>query len=240
MGVTIEFCGEEFVAPEDRPLTIGRVADVEVDDNPYLHRVFLQVHHEHGLWWLTNVGSTLTATVADTKGLFQAWLSPGARIPLALEAFTVWFTAGPTTYDFDIVVEDTPFVSVETAAELEPEDSSAQTTVGRVSMTPDQKLLVVALCESFLRTTYAGGGQIPSSAAAAQRLGWTVTKFNRKLDNVCDKLSNSGVRGLRGDAERLASNRRARLVEYAVGARLVTRADLAALPPRVDRSSDNA
>ena len=106
MSVTVEFCGERFVASETEPLTIGRVADVEIDDNPYLHRVFLQVHHEHGLWWLTNVGSTLTATVADRKGLFQAWLSPGARIPLALEAFTVWFTAGPTTYDFDIVVDD--------------------------------------------------------------------------------------------------------------------------------------
>ena len=81
MSVTVQFCGEEFVAPDDRPLTIGRVADVEIDDNPYLHRVFLQVHHEHGLWWLTNVGWTLTATVADTKGLFQAWLSPGPSRP---------------------------------------------------------------------------------------------------------------------------------------------------------------
>ncbi|MGL4177350.1 MAG: hypothetical protein ACRCSN_14875, partial [Dermatophilaceae bacterium] len=181
MGVTVEFCGERFVAPEDRPLTIGRVADVEVDDNPYLHRVFLQVHREHELWWLTNMGSTLTATVADAKGLFQAWLSPGARIPLALDAFTVWFTAGPTTYDLDLLVSDTPFVSVETAPELEPEESEGETTVGRVSLTPDQKLLAVALCEGFLRSNHVGAGQIPSSADAAGRLGWTVTKFNRKL-----------------------------------------------------------
>ena len=74
----------------------------------------------------------------------------------------MWFTAGPTTYDFDIVLTDTPFVSVETAAELEAEDAGAETTVGRVSMTPDQKLLVVALCEGFLRSSYAGAGQIPS------------------------------------------------------------------------------
>ena len=50
MAVTVEFCGEEFRAPDDAPLTIGRVADVEIDDNPYLHRVFLQVHREHELW----------------------------------------------------------------------------------------------------------------------------------------------------------------------------------------------
>ncbi len=229
MAVTVEFCGEEFTAPLDAPLTIGRVADVEIDDNPYLHRVFLQVHREHDLWWLTNVGSTLTATVGDRKGLFQAWLSPGARIPLALEAFTVWFTAGPTTYDFDITVDDATFTSIVTEPELEPEDSPGETTVGRVSMTPDQKLLVIALCESFLRTTYAGQGQIPSSAQAAERLGWTTTKFNRKLDNVCQKLADAGTRGLHGGPGKLASNRKARLVEHALSTRMVTEADLALL-----------
>ena len=213
MGATVEFCGEEFAAAQDRPLTIGRVADVEIDDNPYLHRVFLQLHREHELWWLSNVGSTLTATVADKKGLFQAWLSPGARIPLAL----------------DIVLTDTPFVSVETAAELEPEDAGAETTVGRVSMTPDQKLLVVALCEGFLRSSYAGAGQIPSSAVAAERLGWTVTKFNRKLDNVCQKLADAGTRGLHGGPGKLASGRKARLVEHALSTRMVTESDLALL-----------
>lgn len=229
MSVTVEFCGEEFQASEDAPLTIGRVADVEIDDNPYLHRVFLQVHREHDLWWLTNVGSNLTATVGDRQGLFQAWLSPGARIPLALEAFTVWFTAGPTTYDFDITVDDATFTSIVTEPELEPEDSPGETTVGRVSMTPDQKLLVVALCESFLRTTYAGQGQIPSSAQAAERLGWTTTKFNRKLDNVCQKLADAGTRGLHGGPGKLASNRKSRLVEHALSTRMVTEADLVLL-----------
>ncbi|MFW5470347.1 hypothetical protein ACOCJ4_09910 [Knoellia sp. CPCC 206435] len=229
MSVTVEFCGEEFRASQDAPLTIGRVADVEIDDNPYLHRVFLQVHREHDLWWLTNVGSTLTATVGDRQGLFQAWLSPGTRIPLALEAFTVWFTAGPTTYDFDITVEDATFTSIVTEPEPEPEESPGETTVGRVSMTPDQKLLVVALCESFLRTTYAGQGQIPSSARAAARLGWTTTKFNRKLDNVCQKLADAGTRGLHGGPGKLASNRKSRLVEHALSTRMVTEADLVLL-----------
>jgi hypothetical protein len=229
MTVTVEFCGEEYQASEDAPLTIGRVADIEIDDNPYLHRVFLQVHREHDLWWLTNVGSTLTATVGDRQGLFQAWLSPGARIPLALEAFTVWFTAGPTTYDFDITVDDATFTSIVTEPELEPEDSPGETTVGRVSMTPDQKLLVVALCESFLRTTYAGQGQIPSSAQAAARLGWTTTKFNRKLDNVCQKLADAGTRGLHGGPGKLASNRKSRLVEHALSTRMVTETDLTLL-----------
>jgi hypothetical protein len=230
MGVTVEFCGEEFVADTSRPLTIGRSGDVEIDDNPYLHRAFLEVLEEGGLWWLSNVGTTLTATVADQKGLFQAWLNPGARIPLALERFTVWFTAGPTTYDFDVIVDSPAFVSTAPEpADQARDDRAGETTVGRLSFTPDQKLLMVALCEGFLTRAYAGSGHIPSSADAAKRLGWTVTKFNRKLDNVCQKLADAGTRGLHGGPGKLASNRKARLVEHALSTRLVTEADLALL-----------
>ncbi len=225
--VTVDFCGELFEAPLDAPLTIGREGDVEIDDNPFLHRSFLQVTHEGGWWWLTNVGTTLTATVADKKGLFQAWLNPGARIPLAFERLTVWFTAGPTTYDFDVLVDSPTFTTVDNEA-LVP-DQSGETTVGRVSFTPEQKLLVVALCEDFLRRSAAGAGQIPSSAAAAERLGWKVTKFNRKLDNVCQKLADAGTRGLHGGPGKLASNRKSRLVEHALSTRLVTEEDLVLL-----------
>jgi hypothetical protein len=229
MGVTVDFCGELFVADPARPLTIGRTGDVEIDDNPYLHRNFLQVVEEGGLWWLANVGTTLTATVADKKGLFQAWLNPGARIPLALERFTVWFTAGPTTYDFDLVVDSPAFVSTGPDPDEVVDDRTGQTTVGRVSFTPDQKLLIVALAEPFLRRGQSGATQIPSSADAARRLGWKVTRFNRKLDNVCQKLADAGTRGLHGGPGKLASNRKARLVEHALSTRLVTEADLVLL-----------
>ncbi len=239
MGITVEFCGEEFVAKDDQPLTIGRSGDVEIDDNPYLHRTFLQVVEEGGLWWLSNVGTTLTATVADKKGLFQAWLNPGARIPLALERFTVWFTAGPTTYDFDIIVDTPAFVSTRPDEVEEQVERAGETTVGRISFTPDQKLLMVALCEGFLNRTYAGTGQIPSSADAAKRLGWTVTKFNRKLDNVCQKLADAGTRGLHGGPGKLASNRKSRLVEHALSTRLVTEADLALLDDSTSEGSSS-
>jgi len=85
---------------------------------------------------------------------------------------------------------------------------------------------VVALAEGVLRQAVPGRGAIPSSADAALRLGWTITAFNRKLDNVCDKLDRLGVDGLRGGRGKLATNRRARLVEYAVATRLVGLGDL--------------
>ncbi len=72
---------------------------------------------------------------------------------------------------------------------------------------------------------------LPTSSSAARRLGWTRSKFNRKLDNVCQKLAAQGVRGLHGAPGRLATNRRARLVEHALATRLVTRDDLSLISP---------
>ena len=71
---------------------------------------------------------------------------------------------------------------------------------------------------------------LPPSAKVAERLGWNLTRYNRKLDNVCEKLSRAGVRGLRGSVSDLASSRRARLVEYALAVSLVSVDDLALLP----------
>ncbi|XGX78931.1 hypothetical protein LQK93_01727 [Terrabacter sp. BE26] len=243
--VTVVFCGEERSVSPDTGLTIGRTGDVEIDDNPYLHRTFLVVSHEAGFWWLSNTGSTLTATVADEQGLFQAFLNPGARIPLAMKKLLVWFTAGPTTYDFEIHVASPVFktVTAEAAGAGNADGSEEEVgaaTVGRVSLTPDQKLLVVALCEPFLRRREAGTSQIPSSAAAAERLGWTLTRFNRKLDNVCQKLADAGTRGLHGGVGKLATNRKARLVEHALSTKLVTEDDLALLDGPADACTTSA
>jgi hypothetical protein len=226
-GLKVLFCGEEFPLEAGGQLTIGRCGDVEIDDNPYLHRTFLVILEQGGLWWLSNVGSTLTATVADDSGLLQAWLAPGARLPLARIRTLVWFTAGPTTYDFEIMVDDPALVPV--APDPFEQGHFGEMTVGRVSFTPDQKLLMVALCEGSLSSSRPGTCQIPSSAVAAARIGWTLTRFNRKLDNVCQKLADAGTRGLHGGIGRLASNRKSRLVEHALSTRLVTESDLVLL-----------
>lgn len=220
-SVTVDFCGELYPVTPGEPLIIGREGALAIDDNPYLHRRFLQVSDSDGLWWLTNIGGALTATVADEQGTMQAWLAPGARLPLVFDRTVVWFTAGPTTYELDILLQAPPFVQV-----TEEVIDSGSTTIGRMTFTPDQRLLILALCEPMLRHGNRGQGGIPSSADAAARLGWTLTKFNRKLDNVCDKLTRAGIRGLHGGPEKLAVNRRARLVEYALAARLVDKRDL--------------
>ena len=224
--LTVDFCGELYPARPGVPLVIGRDADLAIDDNPFLHRHFLELSDRAGLWWLSNVGTLLSATVADEFGGLQAWLSPGGRIPVVFPRTVVWFTAGPTTYELDIHLRAALFEPVRRGAEL-----AGSETVGRVTLTPDQHLLLVGLCEPVLRRNARGGAATPPSSAVAARLGWTPTKFNRKLDNVCEKLAKLGVRGLHGDPSRLATSRKARLVEHALATQLVTEADLDLLPP---------
>lgn len=210
------FCGERYEVPSGAVFTIGRDADLVVDDNPFLHRRLLRLEHSANLWWLANAGSRLAATVTDRDGLVQSWLGPGAALPLVLPHTVVMFTAGPTTYEIEVVVPASwsPTGAVKESAE-------GGTTLAPPALTASQYLLVLALAEPLLRQGLPGRSEIPSSGEAAKRLGWPLTRFNRKLDNVCQKLTRSGVRGLHGGPGALASSRRARLVEYAVASRLV-------------------
>lgn len=220
--ITVDFAGEYFhFYPADRWFTVGREGTIAVDDNPFLHRIFLRVSHHEGMWWLANVGTRLTATVTDAGGRVQAWLAPGARLPLVFQATSVIFTAGSTTYELTIFSDAPQFRDIAASA-----DEVGSTTMGSVALTASQHLLLIALAEPMLRREGAGMSEIPTSAKAAERLGWTLTRFNRKLDNVCDKLDRAGIPGLRGGRAAYATSRRVRLVEHALAARLVTRSDL--------------
>lgn len=222
--VTIEYAGEYFTVSPGQQFLIGREGDLELDDNRFLHRLFLSVEEAGGMWWLVNIGSRLSATVTDTEGRVQAQLAPGARLPIVFASTTVVFSAGPTTYELSITTAQPAFR--ETLPEV---DAGGDSTIGAVPLTVSQKLLIVALAEPVLRREGTGMSELPSSQGAAERLGWALTRFNRKLDNVCDKLDRQGVPGLRGGVTSSATNRRVRLVEHAVASRLITRADLAML-----------
>jgi hypothetical protein len=231
----LEFAGEWHELPLTRSFIIGREGDLEIDENPYLHRHFLELQFRDGLWWLANVGVRLAATVSSGGGAVQSWLSPGARMPLVFERSVIVFTAGPSTYELNLHMEEASYdVSRQVRASM-----SGETTVMPASFTPLQKQLIVALAEPMLRREGVSINELPSSSDAAKRLGWTQSKFNRKLDNVCDKLDRMGVQGLRGAPGKAASNRRARLVEYAVTSQVVTRADLPLLDDEALRLHDD-
>jgi len=217
----VEFCGEWYCIDPADDFFVGREGNLAIDDNPYLHRQFLRIYADHDLWWIGNVGNLLSATVTDATGAVQAWLASGARLPLVFQTMNVMFSAGSTTYDFSIHAEDDYFSTTPFAS-----STMSSTTILPVTLTVTQKQLILSLAEHVLTQSVPGRGSVPSSADAAGRLGWSMTTFNRKLDNVCDKLDKVGVSGLRGGKGNLANNRRARLIEYAVATHLVSVEDL--------------
>ncbi|MEI2809522.1 MAG: hypothetical protein V9F00_04795 [Nocardioides sp.] len=216
-SLLVEYIGEEFVVGAGQVFTIGRDADLVVDeDNPYLHRRIVEFAFSSDFWWISNVGSRLPVTVSGQAGTLQSLVGPGSRLPVVLPHVAVLFTAGETTYEVNIRCEVPTFDGA-----LGREDPNGELTLGAVSLTSTQFLLILALSEPVLRRLGSGASVLPSNARAADRLGWPITTFNRKLDNVCVKFSQAGVRGLRGVAGQLALQRRARLVEYAVSAKIV-------------------
>lgn len=222
--IEIDFVGEIYEAHPGEDFSIGRDADLVIDENPYLHRTFLILRHEFGMWWLMNVGSLLSATVTDESGQVQSWLAPGAKLPIVFQQLNVMFSAGSTTYDFTLRAQTDYFNTSHVNT-----SPGGNTTRDAVHLTTSQRQLIVALCEDILRQNVPGRGEIPASNDTAERLGWSMTTFNRKLDNVCEKLDKMGVSGLRGGRGKLATNRRARLVEYALATRLVSADDLVLL-----------
>ena len=143
------------------------------------------------------------------------------------------FSAGPTAYEVILMLDAPPEISGSIDAVV---DGTA--TLGRIELTHDQKLMLVVLSESALRNGMSGMGDIPSAAAAAARIGWTRKRFEKKIDNVCDRLSTAGVRGLKGDLGNQAVSRRVRLVEYAVTTRLVAPEDLHMLDDAAGEATD--
>ena len=99
-------------------------------------------------------------------------------------------------------------------------DLEATTTAGSLPLNDEQRLLLVALCEPWLDD--AASNELPTNRQIAARLGWTITKYNRKLDWLCQKYASAGVSGLRGSSDLLARDRRVRLVEHALDTGIVT------------------
>lgn len=220
----VEFCGEERVLQPDEELTFGRAADLPIDDNRYLHRVLGRFAHSKGTWWLTNLGSAIPLTVSDAAGPSFARVAPGSTIALSFDSSTVTFDAGGSNYELRVdVVGRTAGDDLDLGLDGSPDEIT--TTASSLPLTDEQHLLLVALAEPRLIDP-ASTIDLPTNRHVAARLGWTITKYNRKLDGLCRKFAAAGVAGLHGSTDALARDRRVRLVDHAIHAGIVTPADL--------------
>ena len=235
--LVVEFAGDERVLTPGDELTFGRSADLVVDDNRYLHRLIGRFMWSNGMWWLANTGSSIALRFADANGPSYTRVAPGTTVPLSFETGIITFEAGGRPYELRVeLLVDSPFFAVDVpdamaSGAFEPEasvDLEATTTTGSLPLNDEQRLLLIALCEPFLDDS--GAKELATNRQIAARLGWTITKYNRKLDWLCQKYASAGVSGLRGSSDLLARDRRVRLVEHALDTGVITAADLSLLP----------
>jgi hypothetical protein len=226
----VEFCGEQSEVLPPTEFSFGRMGTLRIDDNTYLHRVMGTFTWRNDMWWLTNVGAHLPMHVEGCVGGSSITLSPGSAIPLVFGSSFIRFAAGGTSYEIRV---DPP--SVDGGATKQPFDGDGEPTVdaAELPLSPEQWLLIVALAESRLRKGV--GADLPTNEDVAARFGWTMTKFNRKLDNICLKFHRKGVAGLVKTSTRPAKNRRGTLVDHVITSGLVTVDQLVLLPPRPPR-----
>ncbi len=224
----VGFCGEEHVLRVGDRLDFGRAAALCVDDNPFLHRRVGRFRAADGGWWIDNLGSAIALELCDLDSTSRLTLAPGRSALIPFDDSVLRFSAGPSNYELEVSTEA---ADEEPITQTDPEASEPATiTPASLRFTPDQRRCIVALAEPRLLDPGAAAGELPSNRQASLRLGWKLTRFNRKLDNVCGKLTKAGVAGLHGGPGGLASRRRDVLVEFALTTQIITTADLELLP----------
>jgi hypothetical protein len=225
--LVVDFVGDERVLAPGDELTFGRSADLVIDDNRYLHRVLGRFAWANGMWWLSNVGSAIPLAMADSDSPSFVRVAPGATVPIPFGSATLGFEAGGRTYELrvEVLSELSGFGLDSAAADPGADAAELTTTASSLPLTDEQRLLLVALAEPRLRDL-PGSEQLPTNRQIAHMFGWTITKFNRKLDGLCIKYAAAGVGGLRGSSDLLARDRRVRLTDHVVHAGIISAADL--------------
>lgn len=211
----VEHLGEERFVERTGELSFGRSADLVVDVNPYLHRVLGRFRHDGQRWWVDNVGRATALTVLSAEDLSSATVGPGSALPLLHSSSSIGFRAGPASYEMHVTLEDAER-RVDLGPVEDPDGPLVTLEWGRVDLNEDQMHLLAVMCRPRLRRPSDQWAPVPSNRACAAELGWTLAKFNRKLDHLCERLQRAGVRGLHGDLGLSALDRRRLLVDHVV------------------------
>lgn len=213
----VDFIGTEFSVDPGSELTFGRLADIVVDDNPHLHRTLGRFTWRPELWWLVNEGRHIALDVHDLATRSSLVVAPGGSVPLTFSSCRIRFEASITSYELLVDVPSLIDTEIPSPAGQMVETGEDTVSAHDVPMTDDQRALVHSVATPVL-----SGRAMPTSRELAAELGWSQSKFERKLDNVCQKLSRLGVRGLHGGQGKAAKDRKTRLAEYAIQTGLVS------------------
>ncbi|AZA08458.1 hypothetical protein [Corynebacterium pseudopelargi] len=90
----------------------------------------------------------------------------------------------------------------------------------------DVRLVLAAIAQEVLESGTQDYSLMLKNQEVAEQLGWTKKRFDHKLDGICKYFASFGVGNTVGAKDLAASNRRIKVIQHAIEAKLITRADL--------------
>jgi hypothetical protein len=226
--LTVGLGDRRFEVGESEGLTFGRSQRTTLCLDPAdlgISRVAGSLEADAGVWWLVNKSTVRPLEVVDDVGI-RTVLPPGRR--LAVTAPITVIVEGAMrrhalTIDLPEAARGSSGGDPFSAPGLEGNPTRA---ASEVSITSADKLALVALFSGYLEPFPRYDPHPKSYADAAARLAWPRTTLVKRVEYMRTRLTNAGVPNLLGE------NALQHLAEWALATGLVSRADLALLPPR--------
>jgi hypothetical protein len=222
-GLKVQVRCDEYAVIEGQEFTFGRSQEcshcLDPDDAAISRRAGM-IRSENGTWFVLNISSARQLNIADEMGM-RSVLAPGRRFALEGEMQILVPGSKPKPYVLHV---SAPRPQVPLA---EPSADGTSTVIGDgVSMTPEERIALVALFAGYLEDGEHYDPYPRSYEAAANRLGWPRTKLVKKIEYLRARLDKAGVPSMNG------WNALNNLAEYVLTRSLITKGDLALLPGR--------
>jgi hypothetical protein len=226
--LTIGLGKERFdVAPGDA-FTFGRSQRTDLCLDPSdlgISRVAGSLEADAGVWWLVNKSTVRPLEVVDDVGI-RTVLPPGRRIALTAP-ITVIVEGATRRHALTVDLPEDALDGLRHGPATGPQtDGNPTRAAADVSITPADKLALVALFAGYLEPFPRYDPHPKSYADAAARLAWPRTTLVKRVEYLRTRFTNAGVPNLLGE------NALPHLAEWALATGLISRADLSLLPAR--------
>jgi hypothetical protein len=226
--LTIGLGDQRYEVGEGEELTFGRSQRTTLCLDPSdlgISRVAGSLEADAGVWWLVNKSTVRPLEVVDDVGI-RTVLPPGRRLAVTAP-ITVIVEGAMRRHALTVDLPEEalgasagdPF----SAPHLEGNPTRA---ASEVSITSADKVALVALFSGYLEPFPRYDPHPKSYADAAARLDWPRTTLVKRVEYMRTRLTNAGVPNLLGE------NALPHLAEWALATGLISRTDLALLPPR--------
>lgn len=226
-GLTIGLGKERFDVAKGDAFTFGRSQRTTLCLDPSdlgISRVAGSLEADAGVWWLVNKSTVRPLEVVDDVGI-RTVLPPGRRIAVTAP-ITVIVEGATRRHALTVDLPEDALEGLRRGPLTGPPEGSPTRAAADVSITSADKVALVALFSGYLEPFPRYDPHPKSYADAAARLNWPRTTLVKRVEYLRTRLTNAGVPNLLGE------NALPHLAEWALATGLISRADLALLPPR--------